>query len=297
MTNMSKDRVEREIVVRASREKVYAALTEPALFPTWGPEKVAGKIAPGERPIFDFGASGKVAVYVVAVEPPDYFAYRWAQGVQDPVVLLADPLQGPNTLVEFRVEAVEGGSRVRVIESGLASLPAPPEVNIDTILENIGKGWELMIGALAGAFDRSSNRVENTVVLAAPITRVYAALSDPMGWWARKIDGKVEPGELPLLDFGPFGKARFYIEDAHPPSYLAIRRGQSSDPAKLLEDPRTVPSTLLEFRLRETADGTRLEQTETGFDALDDPDASLYLRRAQQAWSILLGMLEAHVRS
>lgn len=71
-----------------------------------------GTIAVGERPVFDFGPSGKTAVDIVAIEPPRYFAYRWMQGVHDPEVLLGDPLAGPNTLVELHLDEQRGGTRV-----------------------------------------------------------------------------------------------------------------------------------------------------------------------------------------
>ena len=141
-----RDRVQRETFARAPITKVFAALTDPALFPTWGPERVIGTIAPGERPVFDFGWGGKCAVYVVAVDAPRYFAYRWMQGVHDPDKLLGDPLAGPNTLVEFFLEERDGGTSVRVVESGIDKLPPNPEVNIDEGIENMGKGWELMLG-------------------------------------------------------------------------------------------------------------------------------------------------------
>ena len=117
MTNPSRDRVERQILIRTSIEQAFAALTDPARYPTWGPERVEGKLEPGERPVLDFGpgGGGKVRVYVVALEPPQYFAYRWMQGEHDPERLLQDPLSGPNTLVEFRLEQLGDEVRVSVV--------------------------------------------------------------------------------------------------------------------------------------------------------------------------------------
>jgi len=150
MADKPRDKVEREILVRTSVERAFAALTDPALFPSWGPERIEGTLAPGERPILDFGAAGggKVAIYVVAFEPPRYFAYRWVQGVTDPKILLGDPLAGHNTLVEFHVEAVEEGARVRVVESGLSALPGFPGFDPDKAIEHMGEGWRLMLDGL-----------------------------------------------------------------------------------------------------------------------------------------------------
>ena len=136
-----RDFVQREIVIQGPVDRVFAALIDPSTFPSWGPEAIEGDVAPGERPVLDFGPAGggKVRVYVVAVEPPRRFAYRWAQGATDPAVLVGDPLAVPNTLVEFFVDEVEGGTRVRVVESGISVLPGM-EAAPDDAVENMGKG-------------------------------------------------------------------------------------------------------------------------------------------------------------
>ncbi len=296
----NKDHVEREIVIKASRERVFAALINPNAFPTWGPEKIEGKVEPGERPILDFGPSGggRVAVYVVAVDPPKHFAFRWMQGVTDPKKLLLDPLLGHNTLVEFHLDDVEGGTRVRVVESGLSKLPAIPGMGVDQARENMGKGWQLMLGGLGQSFDGGGalqDRLEATQLVNAPREAVYAALTTPTLWWAEKMDGTMTPGETPLLDFGPFGRWRFCVVAADAPGYLSYQRTQGvDDPVRLAEDPRGQPHTLVEHRLEQTPQGTMVRLTESGFLALkvDNPLASF--RRAQQGWSIILGMLEMH---
>jgi uncharacterized protein YndB with AHSA1/START domain len=297
----SRDRVEREIVIRAPVERVYAALTDPSLYPTWGPERVEGTLAPGERPIFDFGpgGGGKVAVYVVAVEPPRYFAYRWMQGETDPEVLLGDPLGRPNTLVEFHVEAFEDGTRVRVVESGVSSLPAVPGVDIDAGLDSMGKGWQLMLGGLARHFlpgSGSDDMIENEIVVRAPREQVFEALLHPERWWATKVEGRMAAGELPVLDFGQFGRVRIEVFEVDPPDHLVFRWVQGvDDPARRLEDPRENPSTTVEFRLDATPEGTRIRHRESGFGALSGEGIHVHFKRAQQAWGIILGLLEMHL--
>lgn len=263
----SKDRVEREILIKGAIERVFAALTDPALYPTWGPERVEGRIAVGERPILDFGPGGKCAVYVVALEAPRYFAYRWAQGATDPAILVGDPLAVPNTLVEFHLEADDGRTRVRVVESGIAALPSVPGVDVDQALENMGKGWELMIGGLGRSFEQPEpgDRIDNERILAAPRERVYAALVSPESWWG---GGKLEMTGVA----------------ADAPGYLAYRWRQGRDAG---------PETLVELRLDEAPGGTRLRQSESGFAAL--PDAATHWKRAYQTWGVILGLLEHHL--
>lgn len=280
-----RDKVEREITIRAPIERAFSALTDPSRFPTWGPERVEGTIAPGERPVLDFGAAGKCAVYVVAVDAPRYFAYRWVQGETDPAVLLADPLQGPNTLVEFHLDAVEGGTRVRVVESGISKLPGMPGADPDKALESMEAGWGLMLGGLAGHFAMPpvADRIENERVLPAPRERVYAALVAPETWWAEKVEGRVAVGERTVFDFGPFGRFPVEIVATDAPARFAFR--WTKDGA----------TTLVEYELEDAGGATRLRQRESGFDAL--PDREARFQRAYQGWGIILGLLERHLTS
>ena len=104
-------------------------------------------------------------------------------------------------------------------------------------------------------------------------------------------------GESPLLDFGQFGRWRFHVVTADAPGLLAYQRVQGvDDPARLADDPRKQPNTLVEIRLEEHGQGTLLHLTESGFKALHVENPLASFRRAQQAWSIILGMLEMHFR-
>ena len=140
------DQVERTIVVKATREQVYAALTDPAQLTKWWAAGIEGGLRPGDKPLLDFGEYGKCRFAIVAATPHSYFAYRWAQGVASPEQSLADPLSLPTTLVEFRIEEVPGGTRVTVRESGLASLP--PENYDRATPDGVSEGWGILVGLL-----------------------------------------------------------------------------------------------------------------------------------------------------
>jgi len=146
MGSTIQDSIEKEIVVRAPKERVYAALTTPEQFVKWFSIGVEGTFETGERPIVDFGEYGKFKIYVVAANPHDYFAYRCVPGsVYCPQGFLGDVLAEPNTLVEFTLETVEGGTKVHLKESGIASLPV--EV-IEKTLQGNDAGWNFMLGRL-----------------------------------------------------------------------------------------------------------------------------------------------------
>lgn len=143
---MIQDSIEKEIVVRASKERVYAALTTPEQFVKWFAAGVEGTFGAGERPILDFGEYGCFKILVIAADPHDYFAYRCVPGsIFCPQGFLGDVLDEPNTLVEFRLETVAEGTRIRVKESGIASLPADV---IEKTLDGNDAGWAFMLGRL-----------------------------------------------------------------------------------------------------------------------------------------------------
>jgi uncharacterized protein YndB with AHSA1/START domain len=137
------DVITKEITVKASAERVYSAITDPRQIITWFPDAVEGTLEVGQRPIFTFEGHGKSALYIEAAQPFEYFAYRWIPG--GTAAFVEDVLTVPNTLVEFRIEALSDGTKVTLKESGFAALPA--EVAEKSLNENSG-GWEYMINRL-----------------------------------------------------------------------------------------------------------------------------------------------------
>ena len=118
MNSTIQDSIEKEIVVRAPKERVYAAIATPEQFVKWFSTGVEGKFDAGERPILDFGEHGKFKIFVVAANPHDYFAYRYVPGSRLwPQGFDGDVLAHPNTLVEFTLEDVEGGTKVHLKEA------------------------------------------------------------------------------------------------------------------------------------------------------------------------------------
>ncbi len=149
MTSLQ-DTIEREITIRAPKERVYAAITDPEQIVQWFPDGIEGKLEAGERPVLDFGEYGKNKIYVVAADPFDYFAYRWTSGSSFiPEGFMGDTLNHWNTLVEFRLEEVADGTRVKLLESGFASLPT--EVYEQLLKDNSG-GWSYMLDRLEKLF-------------------------------------------------------------------------------------------------------------------------------------------------
>lgn len=141
------DIIQREITIKAPKERIYSAITDPELVVKWFPETLEGVYEVGARPIFGFGEHGRNQVYIEAAKPCDYFAYRWVPGSNH---FLGDVLKVANTLVEFRIDQLANGEcKVTLTESGFSTLPA--EIAEKCFAQNSG-GWDFMLGRLLKYF-------------------------------------------------------------------------------------------------------------------------------------------------
>ena len=75
---MIPERIEREIVIEASPERVWAVLTEPEHVGVWFAESVEGDLRPGTASVLTWEEHGSFNIQVEKSEPPRYFAFRWA---------------------------------------------------------------------------------------------------------------------------------------------------------------------------------------------------------------------------
>jgi uncharacterized protein YndB with AHSA1/START domain len=144
------DSINREITVKAPKEKVYKALTDPEQITKWFPDTVEGSLEVGQRPILSFTKENhKTQIYVEAANPYEYFAFRWVPGSTG---IIGDVLTVPSTFVEFHIEESEEGTKVILKESGFSSLPA--DVAENSFKQNSG-GWGYMMGRLEKAMDQA----------------------------------------------------------------------------------------------------------------------------------------------
>jgi uncharacterized protein YndB with AHSA1/START domain len=124
MSDTGTDRIEKTIVLRAPRARVWRALTDPREFGQWFGAAVTGAFTPGavvKGPITHPGYEHvTLEVTVEKVEPERLLSYRWHPYAVDPK---ADYTAEPTTLVEFRLEEVPEGTRLTVVESGFDRIP------------------------------------------------------------------------------------------------------------------------------------------------------------------------------
>ena len=144
---MVPDRIERDILIAAPVERVWAVITEPEHLQRWWADAGAEvELRPGGAYVLREREWGEALGRVEVVEPPHRLAYRWAaHHARD-----TEPAEGTSTRVEFTLEPVAEGTRLTVVETGFAQLP---EDLYDGAYGGNVKGWASELGELVEYLD------------------------------------------------------------------------------------------------------------------------------------------------
>ncbi|SDZ67075.1 SRPBCC family protein [Pseudomonas sp. NFIX28] len=137
----SSDRIERKILLNAPRSRVWAALADAEAFGSW-----FGVALEGQRFVVGQRTRGQITypgyehlvwdVRVEKLEPEHLFAFSWHPYAVEPGV---DYSGEPSTLVQFELEDLDGGTLLRVVESGFDGIP--PERRLKAFRMN-SRGWD-----------------------------------------------------------------------------------------------------------------------------------------------------------
>ena len=165
---MSQDRIEKQIVLKAPRERVWQAIVDSGRFGTWfgvafdGPfvegERTAGRIVPTQvddaiAAMQEPWAGMACDFHVERIQPMERFAFRWHAYPEGPE---QDP-QGANmTLVEFHLEDADGSAgatRLTITESGFDRVPAAYRAK--AFADNEG-GWAMQVRLIAKYLERAA---------------------------------------------------------------------------------------------------------------------------------------------
>jgi uncharacterized protein YndB with AHSA1/START domain len=121
---MNTDRIEKKVVLRAPRSRVWRALTNAEEFGAWFGVKLESTFAEGARVQGRITMPGydhlTLEIIIEKLDPERLFSYRWHPYAIDPG---ADYSREPTTLVEFQLEDVAEGTQLTVIESGFDRIP------------------------------------------------------------------------------------------------------------------------------------------------------------------------------
>jgi uncharacterized protein YndB with AHSA1/START domain len=146
----------------------------------------------------------------------------------------------------------------------------------------------------------STDRIERKVLLRAPHSRVWRALTDAGefgAWFQARLNGVFTPGALvqgnvAIPDYEHL-KIEMTIERMDPESLFSFRwHPYPSDPAA---DYSSEPTTLVEFHLEEVEGGTQLTVVESGFDRIPAARRAEAFRMNDEGWAGQLANIARYV--
>ena len=147
MNAVNTDRIEKQVVLKAPLKRVWRALTDAHEFGGWFGVKLAGRFTPGAR------ISGPVTypgyehltmdITIEKMEPERVFSWRWHPHAIEPQ---RDYSAEPTTLVVFELQAVPGGTLLKVTESGFDGIPAARR---SQAYRGNEEGWAMQVKQIA----------------------------------------------------------------------------------------------------------------------------------------------------
>jgi uncharacterized protein YndB with AHSA1/START domain len=137
------DRIERTVEIEHSPGAVWAALTTAEGLGAWFGNEATIDLRPGGAAQMRWTDGPTVDLRVERVEEPNVFGFTWhIYGLPDD-----DPRR---TYVEFTLEPVGAGTRLKVVESGFAQLP---DDAYHKGYEANTQGWASELGELVAYLD------------------------------------------------------------------------------------------------------------------------------------------------
>jgi uncharacterized protein YndB with AHSA1/START domain len=154
----STDRIEKKVLLRASLERVWRAISDSKQFGSWfgvqfsdpfvAGKSIDGRIEPTtvDAEVAKLQQPHKGMRFVFAIdriEPMRVFSYRWHPYAIEPGV---DYSKEQATLVVFELEEASGGTMLKVTESGFDKIPIARRAKA---FEANSGGWEHQMKLIA----------------------------------------------------------------------------------------------------------------------------------------------------
>jgi uncharacterized protein YndB with AHSA1/START domain len=148
--------------------------------------------------------------------------------------------------------------------------------------------------------ETTPDRIEKTILLHAPCSRVWRALTDAGefgAWFGAALEGGFAVGERIRGKITHPGYEHLTMEIAvermEPEGLFSFRWHPFA--VDLDADYSSEPTTLVEFRLEEVPEGTSLTVVESGFDRLPAERRDLAWRRNSEGWEGQMENIRRHV--
>lgn len=155
---MSTDRIEKQILLHAPRERIWRALSDSREFEKWFGIRFDAPFVPGAHmrgTIVGTTVDAQVAeaqrqhaavpfeITIEEIEPERLFSFRWHPAAVDPGV---DYSAEPATLIVFTLEDAPDGILLTVTESGFDQIPLARRAKA---FSDNQQGWAIVVDLLA----------------------------------------------------------------------------------------------------------------------------------------------------
>lgn len=134
--------------------------------------------------------------------------------------------------------------------------------------------------------------ITQEIVVKADQVVVFSAITEPeqiVKWFPSAIEGSLEAGDSPILNFGEHGKNQILVVDKKPHEYFSYRWVPGAN--HFVGDVSSVPNTLVEFFLETTDEGVKVTVKESGFAALPEELAAPAFEQNSGGWEFMINRL------
>lgn len=297
---MDQLRVERSIWIDAPRERVWQAVTDPEHVAQWLLPPALGAQMKRDASGTFFVCLGPMEIPIAIQEAPKQPQQVTSRSLPDQLITTT-----------YELEEENGGTRVTVTMTGFERLPADAR---EDRMKPSGAAWEKALanlkahvagtelpfpqGYVAALFGyrreaKETFAVERSIWIAAPLERVWQAISDPA-----QMEQWFSPGtswRLSALEVG----GKLFVPDMETGAEMHTQVIELVDPPHRLvlqsvpEPPGTPQVTA--YTLQEERGGTRLTVTNSGYEAM--PEEARWSAMEQNAFGFgtMLENVQAHV--
>ena len=138
--------IEREVQIDAAPTTVFEVITSPEHLKEWWPDEADIDPTPGAKGKLVFGdrSSGQAQipnVMVIEAVPARLFSFRWTHPDDEP------PRDGNSLLVTFELTPRDGGTRLRMTESGFREMGWEVAV-LEHQYRDHAEGWDYFLPRL-----------------------------------------------------------------------------------------------------------------------------------------------------
>ena len=298
MATVTENEIRSEMMLRASIDKVWEALTTHEGWTGWFSYGVVGKFEEGETLTLDFGPYGECFALVSTMNPKTEFAYQWHPGEDCPIEKYP---MSELTTVRFTLEALGDGTKLTMVESGFANLP---ESRRASALEANSGGWDSELPKIVGLVENDERQpapafdIYRERTIKAPIQKVWDAIATVeglRGWFGSKVEGDMSVGSVTTVYFGEDLSGPLFVIEKNEPNLISWRWHPGEENGCTWDKYPESESTLVQIVLSEKEGETHLVLKESGFSNVPESRRMQSLGLNKQGWAECMDLIKNYV--